>query len=234
MSPDPAGPLHPGPVVCRLCGQDASGVLCGDCEGRFAGLRPRCSRCALPLSQPAQACAGCLSAPPPWTRAVCAHDYGFPWDRLISDFKFRSEPALAARLAQSLTTALQATPQGAEGVRWVLPVPLSRARLRERGYNQAWELARRVASALGLASDATLLQRPVDTAHQATLTRAARQENLRHAFMVDPARQGRVRGLHVALVDDVMTTGTTLAQATKALLQAGAGSVEVWAVARTS
>ena len=115
----------------------------------------------------------------------------------------------------------------------VLPVPLSAARLAERGYNQAWELAKRAAAALGLAADATLLQRPLDSAHQATLDRRARQQNLRTAFMVDPRRRARLQGLRVALVDDVMTTGATAHEAALVLLRAGATAVDIWVLART-
>lgn len=116
----------------------------------------------------------------------------------------------------------------------VLPVPLAADRLRERGYNQAWELARRVAAGRRLPSDARLLLRPVSTAHQAALPKAARENNLHQAFMVDPRRRREVQGRTIAVVDDVMTTGATLREATRALLQAGALAVEVWALARTA
>jgi ComF family protein len=110
-------------------------------------------------------------------------------------------------------------------------VPLAPARLAERGFNQAWELARRL-RAPGRATTAALL-RVRDTPHQATLPRAQRQSNLRHAFMVDPAWQARLQGSDVALVDDVMTTGTTLAECAAVLRSAGARSVQAWVVART-
>ena len=115
----------------------------------------------------------------------------------------------------------------------MLPVPLSAARLQERGFNQSWELARRLGRIFGLTCLADLLQRPVDTAHQVDLSLQERDRNLRGAFMVTPGQHQKVAGRRVAVVDDVMTTGATLREATRTLLLAGASSVDVWAVART-
>lgn len=181
------------------------------------------------------ACGPCLRRPPPWSAAVCAEDYAFPWDRLIADFKFNDQPELAqplaARLAQAVRDSLEAGNAAAPEL--LVPVPLSAERLRERGYNQAWELARRLGAGLGIGTDAQVLLRPVDTAHQASLPRAERERNLRGAFMVDPSRRGAVAGHRIALVDDVMTTGATLREAALELLRAGAAEVQVWALART-
>jgi ComF family protein len=158
-------------------------------------------------------------------------DYGFPWDRLVGAFKFSGRAELGRALSERLLQAVRR----ASFVRpdLVVPVPLSARRLAHRGYNQAWELARPVALALGLPADPALLTRPLDTGQQSELDRAERLLNLRTAFMVDPARRGALRGRRVALVDDVMTTGATVREATTTLLRAGAGSVQVWAFART-
>jgi ComF family protein len=115
----------------------------------------------------------------------------------------------------------------------LLPVPLSTQRLRERGYNQAWELARRLGHALRCPADSRLLLRVKDTPHQLAFPRAKRAENVRAAFAVEPRRLGELRGRSVTLVDDVMTTGATVAEASRALLQAGASEVDVWVFART-
>jgi predicted amidophosphoribosyltransferase len=115
----------------------------------------------------------------------------------------------------------------------VLPVPRAPARLRERGFNQAWELARRVASQVRLPTRADVLQRGRDTTHQIGLARAERLRNLRHAFMVLPDAASAVAGRDVALVDDVMTTGATAAACAQALQAAGARAVQLWVVART-
>lgn len=223
------------PADCRVCRQWSTGGLCQACTQRFCAPQRRCPRCALGLSASVDIslpCAGCIGQPPAWRRAVCAQDYAFPWSGLIGDFKFRGDVALAGLLAQRLACAVTDTP-GARDVEVVLPVPLSAQRLRERGFNQAWELTRRLGHRLGLATAVDLLQRPVDTAHQLDLSLQDRARNLRGAFMVTPGRQHMVAGRRLALVDDVMTTGATLREATRALMQAGAASVDVWAVART-
>lgn len=176
-------------------------------------------------------CGACLKAPPAFDRAHAALAYDHPWDGLIARFKFRDALDLAGALAGRLLAALPAPGPGAPGL--VLPVPLAASRLRERGYNQAWELARRVAWRRRLAADALLLVRRRETPHQTDLPPAARAANVRGAFGVDPRRAHLLAGRRVALVDDVMTTGATLDEAARALLRAGAASVEAWVVART-
>lgn len=217
---------------CEVCRQWGRGALCADCVARYAAPHARCARCGLRLGLPSPACGACLRDPPPVQRTVCVADYDHPWDALIAAFKFHARPELAGALSARLVQAVRDA--GAPPPEQVLPVPLSPRRLAERGYNQAWELARRAAVALGLPADATLLQRPVEhEAHQAELTRAERLRNLQGAFMVDPRRRDALDGRHVALVDDVMTTGATLHQAAKALQRAGAASVQAWVLART-
>jgi ComF family protein len=217
---------------CEVCRQWAQAAVCDDCISRFAAAVPRCSRCGLRLGLSAPACGECLRDAPPFEHTVCAADYAFPWDALIAAFKFHDRVELAAALAERLLAAVRAS--AAPLPQLVVPVPLAPARLAERGYNQAWELARRLAPALGATAQAHLLWRPADSAHQAELGRLARQQNLRSAFMVDPRRRGELLGRRVALVDDVMTTGATVREAAAALLRGGAAAVDVWVVARTA
>ncbi|MEO5733202.1 MAG: ComF family protein [Rubrivivax sp.] len=211
-------------------------AICDACVRRYGAERPRCRGCGIGLGAAASACGACLADPPPFERTVCAVDYGFPWNHVITAFKFQGRVELAAALAQRLMTALRRAQAGDDPLllpERIVPVPLSDQRLRERGYNQAWELARPVSSALGIEADGRLLQRPLETAHQAELNRAARRLNLRGAFMVDPQRRSWLAGRRVALVDDVMTTGATAREAATVLLRAGAAAVQVWALART-
>ena len=163
---------------------------------------------------------------------VTGADYAHPWDQLIAGFKFHQKPELAAALCELVLRAVRATDHAAWPV-LLLPVPLSRERLRERGYNQAWELARRLASRLGMAARADVLQRSRDTPHQIGMTRAEREHNLRDAFWIEPRQRHRLQGAHVALIDDVFTTGATAHAAALALTRAGATRVDVWVVART-
>lgn len=215
-----------------MCSQWDRADLCQPCQQRFADDQPaRCPQCALPTPG-AQPCGACLRLPPPFRHTVAVTDYRFPWDRLVTRFKFQQQPELAALLADALAAALRRQidlPAAAV----VLPVPLSPARQAERGYNQAWELARRVARRQGLPAFHGWLLRLRDTPHQVGLDRRARAANLRDAMWVPPEGQGGVAGQQIALVDDVMTTGGTAAAATLALLAAGAAGVQVWVVART-
>lgn len=224
------------PSQCALCHAWQRGsAWCGACDARFAAPRPRCRRCALPLGVAADRCGACLAEPPVFDAAVAVVDYGFPWDGLLGEFKFRGRAELGPALARRLALAVRATPTGPIGgaPEVVLPVPCSRARLAERGFNQAWELARPLAAALGLPADAGLLLRLADTPHQTALGRSARRANLARAFMVEPARRSELAGRHVALVDDVLTTGATLDAAAAELRRAGAGAVTAWVFART-
>ena len=220
------------PRPCALCGQWDRADLCAGCQQRFADDQPaRCPQCALPAAS-GQRCGACLGTPPPFHHTVAVADYRFPWDRLIARFKFQQQPELAGLLADLLADVL-----GQQAVlprpHWVLPVPLSPARLAERGYNQAWELARHLADRQGLPARAGWLLRLRDTPHQVGLDRSARAANLNNAMWVPPEGQRGVAGCQLALVDDVMTTGATATAATRALLAAGAAGVQVWLLART-
>ena len=228
-----------GARQCPLCRQWSSEPLCNDCRSRFAAAVPRCLQCALRLPSDGAPCPHCRRHPLPFQRCVCAGDYGFPWDRLVTRLKFHGEVSEAAPLASALAGAVtqaQRTmqmPAQVKGALLVLPVPLSPARLAERGLNQSWEIARRVARELGLAAQPDALVRLRDTPHQVGLSRQQRLQNLQGALCVEPARQRAIDGRDIALVDDVMTTGATAAACAEVLLRAGAASVQAWVVART-
>lgn len=227
----PALPRVPLPAPCAVCRAWHAAPLCDACLGRYAAQRLRCRRCALPLEGSATLCGGCLRDPPDFDRALAAVDYGYPWDRLVTDLKFHQAlhlaPAMAGLIAQAARAAELARPH------WILPVPLSTQRLRERGYNQAWELGRRVARELRCRADARILLRLRDTPQQLTLPRARRRTNVRDAFLVEPRRAAELRDAVVVLIDDVVTTGATAAEAARCLKRAGAAEVQCWMFART-
>ena len=214
--------------MCRGWGTQR---VCALCIERYAAPRPRCRRCALPVPEGIDVCGACLTEPPPYTRALAAVDYDHPWDGLITRFKFHGALDLAPAITQRLLAAHAQTALPAPTL--LLPVPLSAARLRERGYNQAWELTRRLQRALRCKADAHLLLRIKNTPHQIALPPAQRTGNVHRAFAVEPRRLADVRGRSITVVDDVMTTGATFAEIARVLLQAGATEVAVWAVART-
>ena len=222
------------PRQCEICQCWSAASLCAECLQRFAPKTLRCTGCALPLYGLAGSdglrCGACLHEPPPWDGCVAAVDYGFPWDDLIGRFKFGQRSDLAMPLAGVLRRAL---PQANLAKAVITAVPLSDQRLAERGYNQAWELARRIASAVGLPAEPALLLRCRDTPHQVGLDRKARQRNLRQALLANPDKLAEIAGQDIVVVDDVMTTGMTAQAVTLALRQAGAESVRFWVLART-
>lgn len=231
MFGSPSFPRPSLPGCCPVCQAWGDGSVCQPCVDRFAATVPRCRHCALALPAGQAVCGECLREPPPFGRCVCVADYNFPWDRLITRFKFHQAPELARLLAGRLAAA--ARQQGADVPQAFVPVPLSDQRLAERGYDQAWLLAREVGGAMHVQAQARLLERRFDTRHQAQLSRRERLTNLRGAFAVAAAQRARVAGQHLGLVDDVMTTGATAHEAAQALLQAGAARVDLWVVART-
>lgn len=216
---------------CQLCRQWSAAPLCTPCLQGHAAPRARCRRCAqgLPTALDADSlCASCMRQAPPMHRCIAALDYAWPWDGLLQAFKFGQRPELARLFAPLMREALRHAPQP----ELLLSVPLSLPRLRERGYNQSHELARRLAAARGLPYAPTLLARVRDPAPQSSLDRARREGNVRGAFLVEPAQAARLAGRRVALVDDVMTTGATLSELTRLLQRAGAIEVQAWVLMR--
>ena len=220
------------PSLCAACEGWGLGRVCADCRARFAPIVPRCRRCALQVPAGVEICGDCLATPPPFDAAFARVDYAYPWDRLIPAFKFHAALDLAPVFVEAMVEACAGREADADEP-LLAPVPLSDARLRERGCNQAWELARRLAPRLGARAEPSLLLRLRDTPHQIALPPAERAGNVRGAFAVEPRRLGEIRGRTVALVDDVMTTGSTAAEIARVLKHAGAARVEVWVVART-
>ncbi|HEY1392086.1 MAG TPA: ComF family protein [Methylibium sp.] len=224
------------PSQCAVCHSWQAERLCEPCLRRFVPQTNRCVRCALRLPDGPKLCGECIKQPPPYEFTVAALDYDHPWDGLLHALKFRAAldlaPTLAARLQHAVETRLQ--PGIMPRPDLLLPTPLHPARLRERGHNPAWELARRLAAPLGLCAESRLLLRIKDTPHQLALTREQRRANMRDAFALEPARRSEVAQRSVAIVDDVMTSGATAAEMARTLLQAGASSVQIWVLARTA
>lgn len=217
------------PARCTVCHAWPSQVVCNACVARFAQPVPRCATCALPVPAGIQQCGACLKDPPPLDACLAAVAYDWPWADCVTQFKFGARPDWAGTLA----TVLRSTPwvePALEQAELVLPMPLARERLAERGYNQALLLARHLAPDK---TDAALLLRTRHTAAQSELTRAERLRNVQGAFAVEPLRAHELRGRRMVLVDDVMTTGASLHAAAMALRQAGAAHITALVLART-
>ncbi len=205
---------------CYLCRGAAASLLCAACDRDLPRLAPpRCPRCALESAR-GEICGRCLRDEPRYDATHAALAYQFPADALVHALKFRGELALAGVLGGLLSEQIKS-----DSVDCVMPVPLSAARLRSRGFNQSAEIARHLRARLDLSA----CVRSRDTPAQMELPYAERRQNVRGAF----ACTRSLAGERVALVDDVMTTGATLDEIAGVLKDAGAERVENWVVART-
>ncbi|OOG28095.1 amidophosphoribosyltransferase [Thioalkalivibrio denitrificans] len=215
-------------MVCRAPGHDDLDI-CAPCRCELPWFTRGCRLCARVLPEGAgPVCGACLRRPPPFDATRAAFHYGPPLDRLVAAFKYRGRLAQGRLLAQLWTEALSAPTPLPD---LILPVPLHPRRLRERGFNQALELARPLARTLDIPLAPALIRRVVPTPPQQTLRGRERRRNVRHAFEIAP-----VLAAHpprsVALVDDVMTTGSTVDEIARVLKRAGVERVEVWVLAR--
>ncbi len=172
-------------------------------------------------------CGACIQQAPPFTRTVCPLQYQFPVDRLVQAFKFNRQLAAGRVLSHLMCEYM-----GSEGFTFpdmLIPVPLHNVRMRQRGFNQACELGTYIGRVFGIPLLITALRRHRNTQAQSGLSRKQRRQNVRGAFYwhgaIKPAR-------HVALIDDVMTTGTTVTECARVLKKAGAKRVDVWVAAR--
>ena len=220
---------------CLLCAEtaDTEHPLCSACEGELPWLGGHCNVCALPLPATGLTCGTCLKRPPSFTRVEAAWRYAFPVDSLITRFKHQAQWPMGRLLAELLSHHLQhAFAEGLPRPDLLLPVPLGRKRLRSRGFNQAGMLADWLGNSLQLPVQERWLLRPQEGAHQQELDAAARKRNLCQAFALD--ERAAVRGRHVALVDDVLTTGATAEALARLLLKSGAARVDVYCLARTA
>jgi ComF family protein len=216
--------------ACPLCAAPADGI-CGHCLDILPFNRHACRRCALPLpgeAPPHSLCGECQRKPPPFDSAVAALRYEAPVDDLVGGFKYHGRLALGRTLGDILADCVSGARSGAEPPDLLVPIPAGRDRLRERGFNQAAELARHLSARLGIPWSSRLLVRCGAALPQRGLGRDQRRRNLRGNLALAGEPPGRV-----ALVDDVITTGATAAEASRVLRRGGTGLVEVWAVART-
>jgi ComF family protein len=212
---------------CALCGSPSrDAMLCESCVDSLPRIAHACARCAIPLASKALYCGACVKRNRhAFDDALAVFEYGFPVDRLVQRFKYAGDLALGRWLAASLADAASRLPLPDV----LVAPPLAAPSLRRRGFNQALVLARHAARSLGLRCELQAITKIQETMPQQGLDRRQRLANLRGAFNCSL----RLDGAHVAIVDDVITTGAT-ADTIAALLRAhGAGHVSAWAVART-
>ena len=217
------------PGQCAVCHAWPAQPVCETCVGRFAQPRQRCRTCALPVPQGVAQCGACMAVPPALDGCFAAVGYAYPWSTLVTQFKFNGQPGWARALATLMRSAPWVEP-ALDQADMVLPMPLSRERLAERGFNQALELARHLAPSKVRTG---VLLRVRHTTAQAGLNLAARLANLKDAFAIEPLDANAVRGRRITLVDDVMTSGASLASAAAVLRRGGALHVTAVVLART-
>jgi ComF family protein len=239
---------HALPSQCMVCRAWGPVRVCNACTSRFSRPVARCSTCALPLtgntSPSITQCGECLLHPSALDACIAVVDYGYPWDGLLAQLKFNGHShsggagpnASVARAIADTMRPLPAAQTALQRADFIVPIPLAAQRLRQRGFNQALEIAKHV---LGTGAVARAKLRPQmllrtrDTAPQVGLPRAERLHNMRHAFAVEPSLAGKVQDASLVLVDDVTTTTATLCAAALALRAAGAARVTGLVFART-
>lgn len=211
---------------CLLCGAPShEGLCCAACDAELPRISGQhCPVCALPTPD-GDVCGACLAQAPVFDHTVAAFRYSFPLDKLIQALKFNERLILADFLSDALIQRIEIIPD------FVVAMPLHPLRLRERGFNQSLLLARRIASQLRIPLLADACERVRNTPPQSSLPWKERDKNMRQAFACKA--EAKLKGKHVAIVDDVMTTGASTGELARVLKQAGAREVSVWVVART-
>lgn len=219
---------------CMLCLTPTQNthLLCSGCEKDLPKNGFHCVICSTPFSsshnqQSALICGRCQKNPPHYTTSIIPHIYSAPLKQLISQFKFHRNLSYAPLLAQSFIESVKERKSNLPEC--IIPVPLHSKRLRERGFNQALELSRIISKRLQIPLDYSLSQRDKATPFQSGLSSKQRKQNLKNAFSITK----NIHYKHVAIFDDVVTTGTTVNELAKQLKQNGVEIIEVWAIART-
>lgn len=217
------------PSQCLVCHDWPAQSVCEVCVSRFAQPQPRCRSCALRVPEGVSHCGACIRTPPPLDACLAAVSYDYPWSDLIVDYKFHQQAGRAGAFALLLRSTPWVEPS-LDAADIVVPMPLSRQRLQERGFNQALLLAQQLAPQR---TEHRLLLRIKDTPPQSSLTRSERLNSLNDAFAVEPLLAQRLKGARIVLVDDVMTSGASLYAAACTLRAAGAAHITGIVVART-
>lgn len=214
------------PQSCFLCAARVTGqLLCSACCADLPVLSAACCpQCALPTPA-GELCGACLKQPPAFDRTLAAFAYAFPLDTLVQQCKYAHATSLTAFFAERIAQRVGAD----SGIDYLLPMPLHPARLAQRGFNQAAEIARRLSPQVRIPWLAEACRRVRNTPSQAGLDLKTRQRNLRGAFACELDLSGK----RVALIDDVMTSGSSLHELARAVRQAGALEIQAWVLART-
>lgn len=217
---------------CILCGDNCHNplCLCTACQNELPYIDHACKSCGLPIetTEHANNCGACLTSPPPISQCISLLHYESPVDYLIKHMKYHNQLSIADLLGKLLAKKIKnldlPRPQQ------IIPIPLHIDRLQQRGYNQAIEIGRQLSRELNIPLNLTDCSRTRSTAPQFDIPASERGDNIKNAFEIS----GNINAEHVTLIDDVMTTGSTVREVAKALLNAGVKQVDVWTCARAT
>lgn len=215
------------PSICVLCNQYHGGgfAVCADCMALLTPLGPACHHCALPLPEDKfLVCGQCCKKKPCFDQAIAPYRFEGPLRTLLHDFKYHDGLYLSTFFAHAM---LESTPADIHQTQCLLPIPMHPKRLRQRGFNQAVELAKLLGRALKLPYDVSHCQKIINTVPQAELNGKQRRQNLKGAFCVQPSAYK-----HITLIDDLLTTGSTANELAYCLKKQGVAHVDVWCCAR--
>jgi ComF family protein len=227
------------PPRCLACPESVSeqGSLCQPCWEKLHPLAPPfCQSCGVPLTPgtPEDSwCGRCLLNPPPYAKARSAMIYEDTAQHLVARLKYADGTALASAMAKWMVQSFHHHFKESEMPDYVMPIPLHWRRLLWRKYNQSGLLAKEFSLLSGIPYECSALRRRFFAPRQTGLSRRGRERNIRHQFDCHPRFNDRIKEAHILLVDDVMTTGATLREASQCLLRAGAGRVSALCFART-
>ena len=234
---------HLFPCECKICRQTSAELVCKQCQANLHLPPDVCHQCGESLANrriqakdTVNHCGTCISQPPAYSKTIFAFTYAGVAARLVQQFKFKEDLILTQFLAQHICEQVitQCTSQALPDV--LIPIPLHAKRLKERGFNQSLELAKHIGRQLNIPVFKHCLKRKRATSQQSGLNRKARQRNIQGAFDFScpkPAREMYLKNKHIAIVDDVITTGATVREAAKVLKRAAPGNISVYAIAKT-
>jgi len=222
------------PAGCLLCAAPPSAAtndyLCPGCAADLQNNSHACSICALPMNKqvPAVLCAECLKSPPVFDECLSAFVYAQPLEWMIQQLKFNEKLSYVPLLSSLMLAYLQARLPEGFSADAAIPMPLHPKRLKQRGFNQSLLLLKPVAAEMNIPIDVSSCQRVRDTPHQTGKTARQRRQNIKGAFQFDNQKNYK----HVIIFDDVITTGSSVSELSKALKRSGVEKVDVWSLAR--
>jgi ComF family protein len=222
---------HLLPNHCLLCRLTSMELLCTACLAQLPWMQSACLQCAMPLTSTIiqSKCGHCFNTTLPFNKILTVFKYQTPIDKLVNDLKFHSQLSVAALFAQLMAQKVIAHYQDQPLPELLIPIPLHRRRLRERGYNQSIEIARYVGKQLNIPIDILSCQRIINTPAQSQIPAAARQRNIKRAFLTKA-----IKAQHVAIIDDVVTTMSTIKEFAATLRNSTIKQIDVWTIARTT